>query len=78
MERVLLLAIRERCGTGDHTLYMVDDGRKHCVVSREVGTSPDGCTYCLVASITIDSYVELINDEALADEIFDDSHELSF
>ena len=47
--------IRERYGTGDHAIYVVDDGRKRCVISRAVGTSPDGCTYLLVAQIGIDA-----------------------
>jgi hypothetical protein len=54
--------IRERRGTGDHTTYVVDDGRKHCVICRMVGTSPDGCTYLLVAQIAIDSYEKLVED----------------
>ncbi|HXA32667.1 MAG TPA: hypothetical protein VNV87_10430 [Acidimicrobiales bacterium] len=32
-------------------IYVIDDGYDHCMVSRLVGVSPDGCTYCLVARV---------------------------
>jgi hypothetical protein len=67
--------IRERRGSGDHAVYVIDDGRKQCMVGRLVGTSSDGCTYCLVAHITIAAYEELVNDEAVADDIFAGSKE---
>jgi hypothetical protein len=69
-------AIRERHGTGDHAVYVIDDGRSHCTVSRTVGSSPDGCRYCLVARITSESYERLVDDEGLTDEIFVDADEI--
>jgi hypothetical protein len=62
--------IRERYGSGDSTVYVVDDGRKHCLVSRNVGASPDGCAYCLVAQITIASYEQLVDNETSIEDIF--------
>jgi hypothetical protein len=62
--------IRERYGSGDGTVYVLDDGRKHCVIAREVGTSPDSCTYFLVGEISVASYEELVDNEALAEDIF--------
>jgi hypothetical protein len=35
----------------DAEIYVIDDGDGHCMVSRLVGLSPDGCTYCLVARV---------------------------
>jgi hypothetical protein len=35
----------------DARIYVIDDGDDHCMVCRLVGTSPDGCTYCLVARV---------------------------
>jgi hypothetical protein len=35
----------------DARIYVIDDGDDHCMVSRLVGVSPDGCTYCLVARV---------------------------
>jgi hypothetical protein len=62
--------IRERHGRGDGTVFVIDDGRKHCVVTRQVGTSPDGCTYFLVGQISIASYEDLFDDEVRAETIF--------
>jgi hypothetical protein len=63
--------IREVFGQGEHAIYVLDDDRKHCLVSREVGRSPDGCIYCLVAQIPIATYDELVDgappDSAFAD-----------
>jgi hypothetical protein len=67
--------IRERYGSGVHTVYVIDDGRKHCMVSRKVGTSSNGCTYCLVDRIDTEAYEELVDDERLTDGIFSDAHE---
>jgi len=69
--------IRERHGNGDHTVYVIDDGRKHCMVGRKVGTSADGCTYCLVAQITITAYEHLVDDDAAVDDIYADAREPS-
>ena len=69
--------IRQRFGTGDHAIYIIDDGRKHCLVSRIVGGGPDGCTYCLVAQITIDSYERLVNEEAPIDDVFADARDIA-
>jgi hypothetical protein len=68
--------IRERYGSGDSTVYVLDDGRKHCVIAREVGTSADGCTYVLVGEITIASYEELVDNDGLAEDIFAGAHEI--
>jgi hypothetical protein len=69
--------IRQRFGTGDHAIYIIDDGRKHCLVSRIVGGSPDGCTYRLVAQITIDSYEQLVNEETPIDNVFADASDFA-
>jgi hypothetical protein len=36
---------------GEDAIFVIDDGRDHCMVARLVGASPDGCTYCLVARV---------------------------
>ena len=70
------VAIRERYGTGDHAVYIIDDGGNHCTVGRAVGSSPDGCRYCLVARISVAAYERLVDDEVLTDEIFVDADEI--
>jgi hypothetical protein len=54
---------------------VIDDGRKQCMVGRLVGTSADGCAYCLIAHITMAAYEELVNDEAVVDDVFADCRE---
>jgi hypothetical protein len=68
--------IRDRFGTGNHTVYVIDDGRKHCMVGRKVGTSPDGCAYSLIGRITMEEYEELV-DGGMTDDIFVDADQLS-
>jgi hypothetical protein len=68
--------IRQSIGEGDHVIYVLDDGRNHCLVSRKVGTSPDGCTYCLVARIPIATYDALVAG-ATADSAFAEGRSFS-
>jgi hypothetical protein len=68
--------IRESYGDGDHVVYVMDDGRKHCLVSRLVGTSSEGCVYPLVGRITIESYERLVDDHTLTDGIFEEAEDL--
>jgi len=45
--------IRWKSGDEDERLatFAIDDGYDHCMVGRIVGSSPDGCTYCLVTRV---------------------------
>ncbi len=54
------MAIRESFGQGSSAVYVMDDGRKHCLISRKVGSGSDGSTYCLVAQIAESSYEQLV------------------
>jgi hypothetical protein len=67
--------IRECYGSGDGAVYILDDGRKHCLVSRMVGASPDGCTYCLVAQITIAAHEQLVDQRSSVENIFDEARQ---
>lgn len=51
--------IRARLGAGDATVYVIDDGKHHCMIGRPVGATGDGCVYSLVARITKDTYQSL-------------------
>jgi hypothetical protein len=62
--------IRQRFGTGDHTVYVIDDGRDHAMVARMVGTDPDGCTYALVAQITMEAYEQLTDGGPVTGHLF--------
>jgi hypothetical protein len=48
--------IRARLGAGDATVYVIDDGKRHCMIGRPVGATADGCVYSLVARVTRDTY----------------------
>ena len=62
------MEIRASFGQGDDAVYVMDDGRKHCLVSRRVGSGSEGSTYCLVAQIPVSSY-ELLVDGAAPEAI---------
>jgi hypothetical protein len=70
------VVIRECDGVRDGACYIIDDGRKHCTISRKVGASPDGCVYFLVARIDALSYERLVDDTSRADGLFADADEL--
>lgn len=69
--------IRLCIGEGDHSVFVMDDGRKHCLVSRKVGTSPDGCTYCLIGQIDMGTFERLVDNESLTDTVFNEAQDLS-
>ena len=54
----------------------MDDGRKHCLISRLVGTDPEGCVYPLVGQITIAAYERLVDDHSLTDRIFEEAENI--
>jgi hypothetical protein len=49
-------------GEGDAALYVIDAVAARATVGRLVGSSPDGCTYCLVASLETGRCPELFPD----------------
>ncbi|MDR3650194.1 MAG: hypothetical protein P4L20_13955, partial [Acidimicrobiales bacterium] len=69
--------IRRRLGTGDDTLYVIDDGLDHCMVGRRVGRASDGCTYCLVARISLDRYTDLEAGDVAPAAAFAESRDIS-
>jgi hypothetical protein len=52
-------ADERRIGEGDHALYVIDAGMPRATVGRLVGSSPDGCTYCLVAALNTGKCADL-------------------
>lgn len=51
--------IRAALGTGDATVYAIDDGRHHRMIGRRVGATGDGTVYSLVGRVTKDTYERL-------------------
>ena len=68
--------IRESYGDGEHVVYVMDDGRKHCLISRLVGSSAEGCVYPLIGRIPIETYERLVDDHTLTDRIFEEAEDL--
>jgi hypothetical protein len=68
--------VHRRLGDGDAALYVTDDGPDHCMISRQVGRSADGCVYCLVGRIPLYRYEELAQGEVAPAEAFADARDL--
>ena len=51
--------IRSSAGSGDATVYAIDDGPKHCMIGRRVGATTDGCVYSLVARVDLHTWQSL-------------------
>jgi hypothetical protein len=51
--------IRACVGAGDAAVYVMDDGKHHCMIGRRVGATLDGCVYSLVARVTKGTYESL-------------------
>ena len=66
-----------RLGTGDATVYVIDDGPDHCMISRLVGEDEDGCVYCLVARIASDRFAELRDGAAALEDAFAGAHDIA-
>jgi hypothetical protein len=62
--------IRARVGAGDATVYVIDDGKRHCMIGRAVGATADGCVYNLVARITRETYDALASGSIDARQAF--------
>jgi hypothetical protein len=68
--------IRAAQGLGDSTVYFIDDGRKHCMAGRRVGSSPDGNVYSLVGRVKLDLYEKIASGEATTTDVFSDAHDI--
>ncbi|HLI73614.1 MAG TPA: hypothetical protein VKU86_07010 [Acidimicrobiales bacterium] len=66
-----------RLGSGDHSLYVVDDGPDHCMICRFVGADPEECVYCLVARIDRDLFADLRDGRTPLDDAFSGAHDIA-
>ena len=55
------IEVQEHFGHGSSEIYVMDDGRKHCLICRQVGVGSDGCIYCLVGHISVADYEQLVD-----------------
>jgi hypothetical protein len=68
--------IRNSLGSGDETVYVVDDGRHHVMLGRKVGVSPSGCEYCLVGRTSHEDYERLLRLQAPLVDSFNSATEI--
>jgi hypothetical protein len=61
----------------DAEIYVIDDGNDHCMVSRLVGASPDGCTYCLVARVKRLDFEDVRSGRTKARDLFSQGKEFT-
>jgi hypothetical protein len=69
--------IRAALGTGDATVYAIDDGRHHCMIGRRVGVTTDGTVYSLVGRVTKDTYERLASGGIDGSHAFRDASDVS-
>ncbi|MGD0321725.1 MAG: hypothetical protein ABSC00_09025 [Acidimicrobiales bacterium] len=69
--------VHRRLGVADQAIFLIDDGKDHCMVGRLVGETPDGCAYCLVARVSVYRCEQLADGDVPLTDAFSDAHDLS-
>jgi hypothetical protein len=64
-------------GSGDSTVYAIEDGVDGLMIGRGVGRDGEGCIYCLVASSSPAMLAMLDRGEVSPTEVFDYATELT-
>jgi len=64
-------------GSGDSTVYAIEDGVDRLMIGRGVGRDGEGCIYCLVASSSPAMLAMLDRGEVSPTEVFDYATELT-
>ncbi len=67
--------LRLAVGSGDAAVYLMDDGKHHCMIGRRVGASGDGVVYSLVARVDRGTSDALASGALSGAEAFARSHE---
>jgi len=62
-------------GSGDATMYAIEDGRDHAMIGRAVGQDADGCVYCLVGRVSVVGLQEL--GDAHPEAVFEHARDIS-
>ena len=64
-------------GSGDDTVYAIEDSAGRLMIGRGVGRDGEGCIYCLVGAGSLALLTLLDNGEVMPSEVFDDAVELT-
>ncbi|HEV3213546.1 MAG TPA: hypothetical protein VGZ03_09150 [Acidimicrobiales bacterium] len=68
--------IRDVVGSGDETVYVIDDGGHHVMLGRRVGAVQGECEYCLLGRAPVEVYEELRQGRLPLVDAFDSADEL--
>jgi hypothetical protein len=63
--------VRDRVGTDDDPVYVIDDGRHHVMLGRRVGAHAGECEYCLIGRAPRQRYEELRDGSVRAPDAFE-------
>lgn len=66
-----------RLGKGNGVLFVIDDGKYHCMIGRLVGHSPDGCTYSLVGRISLNDYDRIDGGQIQTEDAFSHARDIA-
>jgi hypothetical protein len=69
--------VRDCIGSGDDTIYVIDDGHHHVMLGRRVGVRAGECEYCLVGRAPHEWYDQLRQHAASPANAFDDASEIT-
>lgn len=69
--------IRDCTGSGDDTIYVIDDGRHHAVVARRVGAVQGECEYCLLGRVPLGTYEDLKHNRLSPNKAFEAASEIT-
>jgi hypothetical protein len=68
--------LRAVIGSGDDALYVIDDDHSHVMIGRRIGTSGDGCDYCIIGRAPRSVYDELAQGRLAPSAVFGQLHQL--
>ncbi len=69
--------VRARIGSGDGTVYAIDDGGHHRMIGRPVGATTDGCVYSLIGRVPRSVYEDLASGTIDGREAFRSASDLA-
>ena len=69
--------LRQHLGTGQSTVYIIDDGDSHVMVCRQVGVDQDSVQYFLVGRMTLEAYGDYVAGREAVDDIFSGASDLA-
>ena len=68
--------IRAHAGHDDGRVYAIDDGPRHCMIGRRVGSTGDSCVYSLIARVDLPTWEALASGAIDGRQAFGAAHEL--